>query len=481
MEATEDFIKKDVPAGKGWKLFSFLSQINTQLIAFVILFLLSIQVFYGIFEPTTTKIELVAIYYGKTLMIRVLGFLGILNGLIDFYCKVFIHRKRALKWTFLKRPWMGFLLILLAWSALAIGASMDQHLAVFGAPYRYEGYLSYLAYAGIFINASLIKKEKYKKILFGTIAVSSSVIAVLTLLKEMANASFLMNRGRQVSPYSATFINPNHYGYYLCVSMIIIAGLFITSEKIRSKILYGICFAINLVVMLFNASLGPYIALALGLIALFIFSWIRKGFKKTWHLLILVAVFIGLSFLLNGQKVIKDIQLLTTQTGDVISVIGSGGADTPEGQQAIDTIGSSRGVLWRKTIDVILANPIIGVGTDSIHLHIDNHIPHNEYLQITANLGFPGIILYLAALISCFAFTIKNIKKISDGTLIAGVGMLVYCISAFVGISIPIATYQLFFCFGLLNSWFKDRDDSRMNEEKMAELNKLVENTQKEE
>ena len=112
----------------------------------------------------------------------------------------------------------------------------------------------------------------------------------------------------------------------------------------------------------------------------------------------------------------------------------------------------------------------MGVGTDNIQLYISNEIPHNEYLQIAANLGIPGIALWLAALLSCFAFAVKNLKKLSGGALVAGMAVLVYCVSAFVGISIPVTTYQLFLFAGMLTGWFKKRDETALNEKIMARM-----------
>ena len=462
MDSNEIENKPKIQVSLGWRLFGFLSKIDTQVISLIILILLSVQVLYGIIDRTPTQADLIAFYYGKTILIRFLGYLGIVVGLIDIYCRAFIHKLNALKWTLLKRPWNGLFSILMIWAIFAIGVAVDRNLAVFGSPYRYEGYLSYLAYAGIFICATLIKSDKYRKILYITVTASSTLLAILTMIKEMAGVSGLMFRNGQVYAYSATFINSNHYGYYLCVSMAVIVGLFMMVEKLHWKIVCGVCFAINLIVMIFNESLGPYLAIAVGLVLFFVFNWIRKGFKKTWPILILVVIFIVFSLLLNGHKMLNDIGLVANQTGNVIDVIGSGGSDTPEGQEVIDSIGSRRGVLWKNTIQVIKDHPVIGVGTDNIQLYI-NQIPHNEYLQVAANLGIPGILLYLAALICCFVYAIKNLKKISDGTFIAFMAALVYCASAFVGISIPVATFQLFFFLGLLAGWFKTRDDERMN------------------
>ena len=470
MDANENTSKSIVPNEVGWKIFGFLSKIDTQKISLVIIILLTLQVLIGVFLRTQTQTDLVALYFGKTVIIRFLGYIGIVVGLIDFYCKVFIHRINALLWTFLKRPWNAIMIILLVWSFFGIGVASDKNLAFFGAAYRYEGYLSYIAYAGIFTCASQIRDEKYHKIIMVVTTVTSTILAILTLLRDLAKWSFLMYRNGMVYDFSATFINSNHYAYYLCVSIMIIAGLFMMVEKLQWKIVCGVCFAINMVVLLYNRSLGPYIAIAVGLVFFFIFNWIRKGFKKTWPILILVAIFILLSIFIDNHAMIDDLGLITKQTGEVIDVIESGGTQTEEGQKIIDQIGSKRGVLWKNTIKTILDHPIVGVGTDNIQLYINNSIPHNEYLQIGANLGIPGLIIYLAALSTCFAYMIKNTKKISDGTLIVGIGAFVYCVSAFFGISIPVATYQLFLFIGLLAGWFKHRDEERMNEEALKTL-----------
>ncbi|MBO4217678.1 MAG: O-antigen ligase family protein, partial [Clostridia bacterium] len=466
---------KKVKADAGLRLFMFLSKADTQLISMIIMLMLSAQVLFGVFEKTASQPDLFALYYGKALVIRLLGYLGLANWVIDFYCRVFIHREKAVKWTFLKRPWTGFFAALLFWSMFSILAATDINLAVFGGAYRYEGFASYLAYAGIFACASLIRTDKYRKTVFGSVAVCSSLLAIFALLKDLAQWTFLMNRSGSVNAFSGTFINSNHYGYYICVSICVTAGLYMMVEKWWSKLLCGAGFALNTVVLLYNRSLGPYIAATAGLIILAVFILIRRGIKKTLPLLILVAVFAGLSFAVNGHKVLNDLGAFAKEAGEVVSNIGSGETDTQEGQHAIDYIGNYRGALWKTTFDVMLKHPVIGVGADNVQLYIGNAIPHNEYLQVGANLGFVGLALYLASLVSCFAFSIKNLIKMSDGALVAGVATIVYCASAFVGISIPVATYQLFFFMGLLTGWFKDRDDAAMNTLAIEELEKKQE------
>ncbi len=459
----------------GPELYRTLSKIDTQLVSLVLLCLLSVQVLTGVFKSVITDYDMFAYCSDKATVIRLLGYLGLANWLVDTACKASLHHRRIWKWILWKRPWTGLLAAFLLWALLTVSAAQDMKLAFYGGPFRYEGFLSYVAYAGIFLSAALIREDRYRKAIFVTVSAVSALLAGMTLLRERLGATLLLERNGHFGTYSGTFGNSNHYGYYLCVSMIVIAGLFLMAKSVWGKIGAGVCFTLNLIVLLYNSSLGPYLAIAVGLAALFAISWIRSGFRKTWPLLILVALFVAFSFLINNHKVLNDLDLIQQQTGSAIEVLQSGGIATPEGEQIIDSYGSRRGVLWKKTIQVFLEHPVTGVGTDNVQLHIGNSIPHNEYLQIAANNGFPGIALYLAALISCLIASLRNLKKLSDGAVIAGAAVLVYGVSAFVGISLTVATYQLFCFWGLLTGWFKARDDVRMNEEAIAELQAKME------
>ncbi|MBQ9415676.1 MAG: O-antigen ligase family protein [Clostridia bacterium] len=462
------------PKGLKWKLFGICSKIDTQKVALLLLLLLNCQIFYGVFSVATTQSSLVALFYGKATVIRLIGFLGLLNWLVDIYCRVVVHGKAALRREFIRRVWVGILTWLLLWSFAAVFISLDTDLAFFGGAYRYEGFVSFVAYAGIFMCASQIRDEKYRKILLASVGIFSTVLAGLTLLRELAHATFLMNRGSMVGAFSGTFINSNHYGYYLCVSMLVLVGLFTHAQKWQAKVAWGLCFAINAVMMLYNQTLGAYFALLLGFVLYAILFIVRKGIKKAWPILALFALLILLSFVVNQHKMLDDIGYLVRETKEAGSAISSDSASSEEAQSVTDKLGSGRGKLWKKTIQVILEHPLMGVGTDNVQLYINYDIPHNEYLQIGANLGFPGLAAYLLALIVLFVFALKNTKNLSDCTLIAGVAVFVYCASAFTGISIPVATYQLFLYMGLLNGWFRQKDDEAMLREKQEELQKTA-------
>ena len=98
-------------------------------------------------------------------------------------------------------------------------------------------------------------------------------------------------------------------------------------------------------------------------------------------------------------------------------------------------------------------------------------IPHNEVLQIGANMGSPAMLVYVTAIIWFGVVAIKNVKKLSNTSLIAGCAAATYLASSLVGVSMTITTCFLFFVLGMLNSWFKEKNQEDLNKELLESLN----------
>ncbi|MBR4237289.1 O-antigen ligase family protein [bacterium] len=458
-------------------IYTPFSKVHTNEIAFILILLLVCQPLYGIFTNSSTASSLIATFYGKATIIRFIGIIGLLNGFIDYYCKRFIYRKKYWDKTFLKNSWTGLFAILLIIAFLSALFCAKKYEGFLGDAYRYEGFLSYLAYAGIFVSASLLNDEKEKKNILVILVSISFVVAIVTMLRELAGFTFLMKTGGRVMAWSGTFINPNHYGYYLAVCMMVSVGLYQDVDKWYKKLIYGIIFLTNNFVLAKNESYGPFLAILFGFILYAVFYIIRNGFKESWYLLILFALFIGMSFLVNN-KLANDIVKTFTEFLNISSSIGEG-IGSGDMDEALDGVegGSGRFSLWKAAIKVMLKYPIFGCGPENIQYIIHNYggtrmsIPHNEVLQIGANMGIPAMLVYVTAMIWFGVVAIKNIKKLSNTALIAGCAVATYLASSLVGVSMTITTCFLFLVLGLTNSWFKERNQEDLNRELLESLN----------
>lgn len=456
------------------RLIRRFSAFDTEKAAVALMILLMIQPLYGVFVQTERQSDFSALFYGKATVVRILGLLALGNAAIAFFSNRSLSKKKNFFQTFIQRPWTGFFALVLLWSLISLPTSFNIYRSIFGDGYRHEAILSYFAYAGIYASASLIRRERYRKIILNTGLLASAIVALVTLLAEATNSSFLLVRGGFTGLFSGTFLNPNHYAYYLCVFLVVCAAAFTNEKDIRKKLLYGVVFTLNLIVLVLNSTLGSYLAFLAGMLLLVIFNLKRKGWKATWTVSLLL-VLVLLATLLLPTTLVKDMQKTCDEVGNLFdTLIRVSKNDAPiEELDEIDG-GSGRLKIWIATLRCITDKPLFGCGADNIYYtitdHADkNHIPHNEYLQITANLGIPAGIFYVTAILWLAIRSFARIKKLPEHIFYAGLGAATYAFSAIVGVSMTICAFLFFLMLGLLNS------ERRKHEADITE-NKLSEN-----
>ncbi len=430
---------------------------DTEKVAVALMILLMIQPLYGIFVQTERQSAFSALFYGKATVIRILGWLALGNAAVHFFSDRSLTRKQKFFGTFIQRPWTGFFALVLLWSLISLPTSVNIYRSIFGDGYRYEAILSYFAYAGIYASASLISREQYRKIILKTGLLASAVVAIATMIAEATNSSFILVRGGYTALFSGTFLNPNHYAYYLCVILVVCAAVFTNEKDIRQKVLYGVVFTLNLIVLILNSTLGSYLAFLAGMILLVIFNGIRKGWKATWTVALLL-VLVLIATLVIPSTLVKDIRTTCEEVYHLFEVLIRVAKDEAPVED-LDTIngGTNRLQIWIATLKCIGDKPLFGCGADNIYYTItdhmkEGHIPHNEYLQVTANLGIPAGIFYVTAILWLAIRSFARIKKLPEYVFYAGLGAATYAFSAAVGVSMTICAFLFFLMLGLLNS-----------------------------
>ncbi len=455
---TEKYLKT------GALLYKKLSAVNTELIAFILMLLLCCQPLYSIAYRSLNVTDLVALYLAKATVIRFIGFLGLLNAGVDFYRRCYLFGRKAALKAFIGNIWTGLFLVVFVLAFVSCFTSSNVYVSFNGDAYRFEGLVSYVAYAGIFASASLLRGEKAKIWVLRAFLYVSAVVALVTLVKEATGSAILIYANGMVAPYSGTFINPNHYGYYLCVAVITSLGLYMSRPEWYNKLAYGVLFALNLFVLLLNQSFGPYLAVMIGIVLVFVFYVVRNGFKSCWPIAIPVAVFILLSVFVSEGIMLREFAKSFGEMINITKGIGKG-IETGDMDSALDGVngGSNRFRIWVATVKVIGDYPVLGCGTDTVHRLMPAYgltsveMPHNEYLQITANCGIPAGVLYVTALVWFFVRNARNLKRISSSTVIAGAVTATYAVSAFFGVGMTVTTCYLFLFLGLTNSWHSEK------------------------
>jgi O-antigen ligase len=320
------------------------------------------------------------------------GFVGCIIGLIAFLKSIFKARSEKLSLPkYLAGHAFPFLLFsMLAWSTISCLLSDNLDLSFYGDAYRNEGLLVYYSYAGIFICSYQIRSAKLLQWLLNFFVAVSSFLSLLVLMNDQPLDEFL-----GLDPKAAVFNNANHFGYYLCMAVVISLILILKEERFKAALLPRfICFALLSAALLQNQSFGPYLAVIVGFIclAVFIFKFLRSRKRL---LIVSLAIFILVSIIMNLYMhfFLSDLFTLLNDTENILS-----------GSDAARSAGSGRWPLWANGLQFIIERPLFGYGPDNLGarylaagITIDR--PHNELIQFAASLGLPALLAYLSAMV----------------------------------------------------------------------------------
>ena len=333
-----------------------------------------------------------------------------------------------------------YILTILAF--LSTHYALDFLKAFFGESLRYEGLLTILSYYLLILNSRSIKNEKYKKNiikLFLAIGVFQSMYAIL---QSYTDFSFIR---RHAIDYMAMGLcsNPNFFGSYMVMQLLLIGYIYIYSSKKRYLLIY-VLFAIALYIA---ESTGPVISVVVALI--FSIFVIPKKFKKILRLIVMLLVsfvFADLSLkyvqTTKYEKVIIPSYDISTEVSTVF-------------QTPVEQVGNGRLTIWKNSIPLVKKYWLIGCGLDNFKNAYPNwgsvkvDKAHNVYLQISVTNGIPALILFLVLLFIVFLKGIKNRNSYLFPIYMAFIG---YSIQAFLNISVIDVAPYYFIIIGLILS-----------------------------
>jgi len=264
---------------------------------------------------------------------------------------------------------------------------------------------SFLVASNFFSNRGRLSALAHFLVIYGL------AMALFALVQHFTwNGRFFWLRPTEVTTPFGPFANHNHFAGYMELLIPIPIALIITrAVTIELRLLFGFAAALMGVAAVLSLSRGGMISIAASMLFLVVMSLhvARKRRKSTSK---------GALYRLASQVA------SVIAIGAVISVgIAWIGADpvlnrVTQGQQlgggsTKETFYSSRGWVWRDTMTMIGANPLLGVGMGAydtafaIYTKSDGSIrvpqAHNDYLQVVADCGVVGglIALWLVVLL----------------------------------------------------------------------------------
>ncbi|MGD2278858.1 MAG: O-antigen ligase family protein [Candidatus Omnitrophota bacterium] len=276
-------------------------------------------------------------------------------------------------------------------------------LSCFNSEYfkeSFRGVFKVLEYAMIFIIAvTSLDEEKILKRSLVVIASTAVIICASGFFQYFAGFDFI--RQRPLIPQdglhrvSSSFIHPNDFGVYLAVvSLLFISFLFSSSNKLRNRLLLLVPLAFSLASLYLTKSRGAWISFSAGFLVL---GALRSKRMAAIFLAALLVIFI---------------MLPTAAQERVFNLV-----DFKEGTTW------ERVMLWKGTINMIKAHPVLGFGVNTYSRNFPDYKPpdypdyrysHNSYLQMASEVGIVGALLFLVFLSATLIYALKGISKMTS-------------------------------------------------------------------
>ncbi len=330
---------------------------------------------------------------------------------------------------------------------LLIFITTDVHgisdYAYSGVAFHGETLAVYTQYVLIFLfPAACIRTPHVKRFLIRYGILSSMVMGFASLVDKyvMPLASHQITWAGQ---FSGVFYNPNHYAYYLSFTILLSVCAAAWGKKMVWRIIGFISYAVQLVVLILNNTLGSYLAVFLGMLLVCIMERIIHK-KVSLCTVLLFCSFFVISILVTLFN--ADILNSILEFGfDIRRLFG----DDPDKLNA----GTGRAILWYYTLIYISEKPLLGYGIEGIadRLSYEGGLArtHNLYLEYAAFFGVPAALCFITGIFCNFLNGLKQKASLDKYTLTALAATFSFAFSALFGISIFYTTPYFFMLIGL--------------------------------
>ena len=381
----------------------------------------------------------------------VVALLGTLLLLLIF----FLGRSPQRPWAEPRALWLWGLYLLLALLPAMKGGELNLYDAMFYYPNLILG-----AFIMFWLGITVARSAASVRRLLNLFALLGAFIAVHTIIQDLTGISLFSSphvdtylglvSGYELGANSGVyrvgsfFVDPNWNAVFLAMMVCVSLGLLFSASSVLGRIFYLFELLLILLALLFTYSAGGWLAAGAGIFSLTFFT------GRTRDRLLLPGI------LLSAVLVV--VVFLPAQ----VSLLLQHGTDPNE--------LSLRSGAWQTAVQVILANPLTGIGFGltayyqraepyrSPAQYVPLTHPHNSYLEIGAMGGIPVLLLFLALLAFTLWLAIRNWQQ-ADGRMRPALGGGIAAIIALSVNSISINGWTLpplaaigWFLLGILSS-----------------------------
>lgn len=420
-----------------------------------------------------------------------------------FFFEIFFKKKPFS--LFKNCPWFLNLAILLfcLQTLLAIFFSINPEVSFWGYHKRWEGFVTWIAYFGLFyIALYLVKssKDKSRHIsqsnqIFDQINKTEKIF-FFAIIAALISFFYAFLQYFNLDPFSwgtdfgskrvfSTLANPTFLGGYMAIVFPLALYFYFSKKGFfgRHQIFFGLAGLMIFSTVLFCQTRGGFLGLLGGMIVFFLLGGInffwqnKKKFSVLFILLLILLIFFGG----NISERLKEI-FAFSENSKVLQ------EDSKEKGISTFFAGSAkeRIYIWEKTLKIIKDYPLFGIGPDNLRFILNNYERltdnqfhsyttvdrvHNDLLEMAVSRGIPGLIFYLSILVSlgCIFWKVfqKHLKTQSTRLFFAALvsGMLAYLIQNQFAFSTVALSFLFWILAGCLVGFCKSNQDENANKD----------------
>jgi protein involved in polysaccharide export with SLBB domain/O-antigen ligase len=304
-------------------------------------------------------------------------------------------------------------------------------------------------------------------------------VAIFALIQHFTwSGRFYWVRPTLVTSAFGPFANHNHFaGYMELLIPLPIAMILARSVSREMRVLYGFAAAIMGLAVVVSLSRGGIISLAAMMMFILLVSLRQAGLRRQSGQRRGFATESSKQGLAHG---FLSIASRVVVVASLILVIGAGvlwiGADPliqrvrqglPVQGSPQESFSTSRGWVWRDTMTMIRANPVLGVGLGAyvtafnLYTKSDGYLrvpqAHNDYLQIVADCGIVGGLIAFWFIVVVFRTVWRGLKArdpmLSGLALASGAGIFGILVHSLFDFNLQIPSNALLFLVMVAIAW----------------------------
>ena len=328
---------------------------------------------------------------------------------------------------------------------------------IWGHYYMYESVYSYMRYPLVYFVAGLfISSPKLKKILLNVFMLTALIHNILAIIFYLGGKVPFFFKDEDM--LTGVFLQYNHTGYYIVVTVITASMLFMYEKNIWLALFDCVCASVGMVAMIFNTSRGSFLSIWVTLLLFSVYNFFvadRKtapADKKLSFIkrkpnfcrsLIIPCIFfvilIALSF--NYNTVLSRFFTIFVDMKNVLT--------DPLGA---DDAGTRRWWLWKNTAYYLFTlHPFLGFGVEGL-LKLGVETPHNELLQYAAFFGIQSAVMYASSVAIILKRTFSRLRTLSPMTVVCLFTTIAYLVGSCFGVMIYYTTPYVYIFLGLTYS-----------------------------